>query len=42
MLSDSQFGRGEIVVLGEQDHLEMAEDSRVAYPDWRAKFRGCG
>ena len=38
MLSDSQFGRGEIVVLGEQDHLEMAEDSRVAYPDWRAKF----
>ena len=41
MLSDSQFGRGEIVVLGEQDHLEMAEQPR-RLPDWPPSSRGCG
>ena len=38
MLHDGVQRGGDVVVLGDLDELDMADEVAVAYPDWRASF----
>ena len=38
MLTDGKEGGGTLVVLGDEEVVEMREEVKVTYPDWRSRW----